>query len=193
MINTTWFYNTNLKDYPELQETLLLETNTNLKLESQILSGNVGVGKTHNALILAKNYIKETFKNQNTWHYSFEPCFVNYMEFLQILSDMKFGSEENKAKAYYRLKDIKEAPFLIFDDLRAEHSSKYEKTTLDNALLDLLSVFWAGRKNRILIVTTNNTKKEIEKTYSQAVCSRLFGICKYLEVTGQDKRQVKKA
>lgn len=187
-ITETWFYQTNLKAYTELQQTLLEEKKSIFENESQIISGTVGIGKTYNALLVAKQYMQDTFTKNNYWHYSFEPFFITYMEFAKLLQNKKFGSEAEKSEAYYKLKELEESPFIIFDDLRCKFSSEYEKTTIDNALLDLLSNLWANRQNKTLIVTTNNTRPEIEKNFSEAVCSRLFGLCKYVEVNGKDKR-----
>ena len=188
-IQETWFYQTNLKNYTELQETLLTDKKTIFENKSQIISGSVGVGKTHNALLLAKKYMEETFEKENYWYYAFEPFFITYMDFIRLLQNKKFGSETEKSEAYYKLKELEESPFIIFDDLRCKFSSDYEKTTIDNALLDLLSNLWANRQNKTLIVTTNNTRPKIEKNFSEAVCSRLFALCQYLEVNGKDKRE----
>lgn len=187
----TWFYTTNLKNYAELQDICSSQASSNLELKSTIVSGSVGVGKTHNALLLAKEYINKIYKINNYWHYSFEPVLINYMEFIKLLENKKFGSEAEKSEAYYRLKDLQDAPFIIFDDLRCKFSSEYEKTTIDNALLDLLSHVWANRQTKTLIITTNNNQDEIKKAYSDAVYSRLFGLCQYLEVNGKDKRLTK--
>ena len=46
MIEKTWFYTTNLKNYPELQETLLLAEEKKAPCRSYVLGGNVGAGKT---------------------------------------------------------------------------------------------------------------------------------------------------
>lgn len=187
-LQNTWFYTTNLKNYPELQETLTGELERKFELKSQILSGNAGIGKTTQAVLLARDYCQSVESEQGTWHYSFEPSFVTFYEFKQILQDRQFGNEEQKAAAFYKLKDIRESPFLIFDDLRAERSSEYHQNLIDNALLDLLSEKFAARRTQTLIVTTNNTHKELTNHYSQAVCSRLFGMCEYIELEGEDKR-----
>lgn len=197
IIKNTWFFTTNLKSEDgiqnELQDTLLLECPCPISLQNSqkdglIISGSVGVGKTRSALLLSRDYINDTYEANKTWHYSFEPVFINFMQFVKLLHDRKFGSEAEKSQAYYKILEIKETPFLIFDDLRCKFESEFEKTSVDNALLDLFSIIWAGRKNKKLIVTTNNSQKEIEQVYSEAVCSRLFNLCGYFEALGEDKR-----
>lgn len=187
-IQETWFYQTNLKNYTELQDLLVSDSITKMELKSILLSGSVGAGKTYNAILAAKKYIETKFEENKHWHYSFEPVFISYMQYLEYLNNLKFGNDEQKSRAFYALRDLEDTPFLIFDDLRCQHASAYEKTTVDNALLNLLSVFWANRASRTVIVTTNNNKDELKESYSDAVCSRLFGLCEYIEVQGSDKR-----
>jgi len=190
MIKKTWFYETNLKNYPELQETLISETlETKLELKSYFLSGAVGYGKTTQAILLARKHINECYAfNFNNWHYSTEPNFVTFTRLLELLNDRQFGNEELKTKAHYELKDIQNTSFLILDDLRCNFTSIYQKNMVDAYLLELLSIFYADRKNKIIIITTNNLKKDVSKIYSDAVTSRIFGLCFYYELKGKDRR-----
>jgi DNA replication protein DnaC len=184
MLQNNWFYQTNLHNYTELQETLLSEQVTGLKLESQVLSGSVGVGKTHNAILLARDYMKSL----DFIHYTNLPMFIQFNDILTAVHNQRFGSDELKTEAYYKLRDIKTSQFVIIDDLFLKFSSDFEKTNVQNELLNILSEIWANRKNRILIVTTNYNQAEIRQSLSDAICSRLFGLCNYIEVGGKDKR-----
>jgi DNA replication protein DnaC len=186
-LNNNWFFETNLANYPELQETLLSTQTTPFKIESQILSGDVGVGKTHNAILLARDYLNSL----DYIHYTNLPLFIQFNDFVKMINDQRFGSEEQKTKAYYRLRDIRTSKFLVIDDFFLLFSSKFEKINVENELLNILSEIWADRKNRYLIVTTNYTDQEVRAELSDAICSRLFGLCRYLEVGGKDKRQEK--
>lgn len=184
MIDTTWFYNTNLKQYPKLQKILLSDNKTKFKLESQLISGNVGVGKTHNAILLARDYIL----SQADWHYTLEPCFVTFNHYLGYINDYKFGNPEMKAEAYYKLRELENSKLLIIDDLHNNFLSDYQQKEANNHFLQLLSVIYDKSDDHILIVTSNNSKDELQKAYTDSVCSRLFGMCQYIEVTGKDKR-----
>ena len=188
-IAESWFFKTNLSDYTELQTTLASGDPTKLKQSSQILAGKPGIGKTYNSILLARDFMVKRIQEIGTWHYSFEPVFIEFMNLSNMMiHDMQFGSDEKKSQAFYKLKEIKESPFIIIDDLRCTFSSEYQKIQLDSHLLNLLSEIYSQRKNKILIITTNHTEQEIRKAYSNAVCSRLFGMCKYQELNGQDRR-----
>lgn len=190
-IQKTWFYETNLRHYPELQETLLSDQEAKLAYESQIISGNVGVGKTHNAILLVKEYLAKEYE-LGGWYYAFEPYFMTFDTYLTCLHDYAFGSPEMKSQAIGRLREFENSQFLIFDDFHINLVSEYQRKTTNNNLLNLFSILYAKRDKIKLIVTTNNTKQEIQDTYGQSVCSRLFGMCNYIEVNGEDKRLQKK-
>jgi DNA replication protein DnaC len=132
-LQNNWFFETNLSNYPELQETLLSTQTTPFKIESQILSGDVGVGKTHNAILLARNYLKSL----DCIHYSNLPLFIQFNDIIKTIHDQRFGSEEQKTKAYYQLRDIRTSKFVIIDDLFLLFSSKFEKINVENELLNI--------------------------------------------------------
>lgn len=183
-LQNNWFYETNLKNYTELQETLLSDQKTNLKLQSWLITGTVGVGKTHNAILLARDYLQSL----EYIHYSKLPYFIQFNDFITAIQAQRFGTEAQKNEAYYKLRDIKESQFLIIDDLHLDFSSKHEKALVEGELLAVLSEYWANRKSKIMIITSNYSKTQIKNGLSEAICSRLFGMCKYIEVTGKDKR-----
>lgn len=188
-IKKTWFYTTALQNYTELQEIFINEDlQAKKEVGSYFLSGNTGVGKTTEAILEARKWVIRTSERIQGWHYTFEPDYVTYVDFRRLLNDREFGNEESKTKAFYRLQELEQSKMLIFDDIRAESLSNYHKTQLDTALLDFLSRKYANRNEQFLVFTSNNTKDEISKCYSQAVCSRLFGICEYISITGEDRR-----
>ena len=190
MITTTWFYNTLLTNSLELQSILLSDKQSTLpKLKSIFLSGSVGAGKTTQSLLLVRDYILATQESQG-WHYSFEPDYITFHDLIQICQDRQFGTDQQKDSAFYRLKEITETPFLILDDIHTDLSSNYQKSQMDSLLLQLFSVRFANRTKQKTIIISNCTEKEIRSYYPEAVCSRIFGICEYLEVQGKDKRVI---
>jgi DNA replication protein DnaC len=189
-LKNTWFYETRLKNNEDLQKAFLDETQTNFSLESQIFYGNVGTGKTYNSIKLAQKYCSQAHEdNDEYWHYSLEPDFITQEEFQQILKDREFGSDELKVRAFYRMQEIEETPFLVFDDIRCVRLSDYHKNQLDNAYLDFFGRRYSNRKKQITIITTNNTIEQFYEFFSEAVCDRIFGTCKTKnQIEGDSKR-----
>lgn len=192
-ITDTWFYQTILKDEIELQSVLTSEIETKLQQKSYLLAGNAGIGKTTQAFTLCRDYI---LANLETWHYSKEPDFITFYDFVEIIRQIKFGYSELKTKSYYRLEELTRSPFLIFDDLKCEKLSDYEDKMINDALHQLMSTRYSNRKQHITIITTNNTIEEITNSYtsfiSEATLSRIEGLCEYIYTTGIDRRQAHK-
>jgi len=193
-IKDTWFYQTILKDEAELQSILTSQIETKLQPKSYLLAGNAGIGKTTQAFTLCRDYILANLEN---WHYSKEPDFVTFYDFVDMIRETKkFGYSERKTKAYYRLEELTNSPFLIFDDLKCEKFSEYENKMIDDSLHQLMSSRYSNRKQHITIITTNNTIEEITDSrtsfISEATLSRIEGLCEYIYTTGIDRRQAHK-
>jgi len=189
-LKDSWFYTTAIKDDEDLQNTFISMDKCAIKNESQILIGNAGIGKTTQAILACRDYCKSRYEEADGyWHYSFEPDFISEFEFSQLISDREFGNDEQKSKSYYRLEEIKNTPFLIFDDIKIKKASDYHKQKLENAYLEFFGSRYANRKSKITIITTNNTAEEFESFYSEAVCSRIFGLCKKIITNGHDMRK----
>ncbi len=189
-LQNTWFYKTAISHDIDLQDVFIKCDAPDLDLHSQALLGTVGVLKTMAAVKLCSKYCKQLYlENNNYWHYTLEPDFITQKIFRQLLNDREFGTPELKTKAFYRLLELESTPFLVFDEIQCEKLSDYHKGQLDTSLLDFFGKRWANRKKFCTIVTSNNSQREIESYYSEAVCSRLFGLCKVVNIKGKDKRR----
>ena len=132
--------------------------------------GSSGLGKTHLTLSIVSEIIEKGFL----------PVYSSADNLFNIIKNEEFSGE---GKGNYDL--ILNCDLLVIDDLGAEMSTAFTKSTLYNLI-----------NTRILykkptIINTNLSMKEIEDKYSARVASRLIGNYDAYKFLGDDIRQQK--
>jgi DNA replication protein DnaC len=137
--------------------------------ENLLFYGNSGTGKTFLSHCIAKELLDKG-------------VFVVYRtseELIQNLRAIRFENDNMLEEL------IVDSELLIIDDLGTEQINDFSKTELFNILNKRLL------KQKKMLISTNYTLKELSKTYSERITSRLFGnfnLCKFF---GEDIRVTK--
>lgn len=134
-----------------------------------------GTGKTHLAWAY---YINERFKNEKQ-----RPLFSTFGALqLRLRASMNVeGETENQI-----IKEFSTRNLVILDDLgglRAGNASDYSLSMVFEILNNRYS--W----ERQTIITSNKSLEEIEQTFDARIASRLIGMCRVIELSGEDRRR----
>ncbi len=138
-----------------------------------LIFGPTGVGKTHLAVSLAREFLLQgedvLFRNLHRL-------------FLEIRSSFDPNCDHDQTEKNL-LDRYKEVSILILDDLGSEQVSAWSK----KMLLMIMNDRYESNQRR-LIITSNLNLQEIEGLYSPQISSRIIGMCKTLKITGPDYR-----
>jgi DNA replication protein DnaC len=149
-----------------------------------LLTGAPGSGKTHLAIAIFKELIKNRhIKLKHDWyynHYKKNAFFITIpdllLEIRQVFRDDAKNTEEDIVNHYSTLK------YLILDDLGSEKTTDWSITTL-YTIIDR-----RYRENRVTIVTTNLTIDQIGSQISDRIASRLSS-GKVIKINAPDYRK----
>ncbi len=156
--------------------------------QSYFIKGGVGVGKSHMAVALMRAYIKahKPEYNESRKEYYLDdlqvnaPIFVEVPELLLRIRDT-YSKDSNESE-----KDIVEfytrTPYLVLDDLGSEKASEF------STLMLYLMINRRCTQNKTTIITSNLSLEQIEERLSDRVSSRIKGMCRVINVSGNDKR-----
>lgn len=140
------------------------------ELPGLVLSGPVGVGKTHLAAAAAWRYLERARLRWTT------------ASALMLLLNADFGSDEHERGC----SSLTAAHALVIDDLDKVKPTDHAAA----ALLEGIDSRIAGEAS--LLITTNLTLDELERRFGrvhgQAIASRLAGYCTCLQLAGADRR-----
>ena len=78
---------------------------------------------------------------------------------------------------------MKRMPLLVIDDLGKEKRSEWT----DQIMYEVINA--RNGSNLPIVITTNLSPQEIIERYDKAVTSRLMGMCKFSQMTGEDRRR----
>lgn len=149
-----------------------------------VLTGPVGVGKTH----LAAAIVRELTIERGT------PC--RFCDFVQLLHDLK-AAYERREGATELVEPLTRVDVLVIDDLGKGRGTEWEMDVLD----DLISRRYnAGRTT---VATTNHLDREPDAAQRRSgfvadtliqrvgvrIQSRLHGMCDFHELDGEDFRR----
>ena len=138
------------------------------KHNSIILSGSVGIGKTHLAAAVA-NYLIDS-KNVVV-------CFGSIVELLdKVRGEMQMGRDLTKY-------NMKRSPLLVIDDLGKEKPSEWTNQTL----YEVINSRYESQSP--MIITTNLSIRELSARYDNSVVSRLTEMSRVINMTGDDRRK----
>lgn len=144
------------------------------KLDSQrglLLYGTVGTGKTFISACIANALIDKGY-----------PCMVtNFARLTNTIGGMYEGKQSY-------LDGLNKFELLVIDDLASERDTEY----MGEIVQSIIDARY--RSGKPLIVTTNLTAEELKHPADmrkQRIYSRLFEMCRPIEVTGVDRRKMK--
>lgn len=139
--------------------------------ESLLLLGNAGLGKTHAALAIAGEVLRQNY----------DVIYVSCPDFFGKLEALHFGSDPN-AEEEALFQTASNADLLILDDLGTEFNSSFFLTNLYSLLNNRL-----GAKLPIIVTTNVTDGTLLEKLYTEKISSRLAGFVQ-IKFFGNDIR-----
>lgn len=140
---------------------------------SILMLGATGLGKTHLSLAIANEVINRGY----SVIYVSAPALIQQLE-----RAMRQRNDENSV-----LDSIADCDLLIIDDLGTEFHNQFTVSNMYNVINSRLL------SNKPLIINTNLSLSELEKTYSDRLVSRISGGGQKLNFIGSDIRVMKKA
>ena len=139
--------------------------------ESLMLLGNAGLGKTHAALAIAGEVLRQNY----------DVIYVSCPDFFGKLEALHFGSDPNgEEEALFQT--ASNADLLILDDLGTEVNSSFFLTNLYSLLNNRL-----GAKLPTIVTTNVTDGTLLEKLYTEKISSRLAGFVQ-IKFFGNDIR-----
>ena len=138
-----------------------------------LIFGPTGVGKTHLAVSLAREFL---LRGEDVLFRNLHRLFLE----IRNSFDPNCDHEETEKSLLDQYKDV---PVLILDDLGSEQVSAWSIKMLSMIMNDRYESV-----HRRLIITSNLNVKEIERLYAPRISSRIIGMCKTLKITGWDYR-----
>lgn len=145
--------------------------NFTLSSRSILFQGGSGLGKTHLSLAIAK----ELIENGYGVIYASAPDILSKLESERFNDDKSTDATENL---------LKECDLLIIDDLGTEFLTQFTLSKIYNIINTRMLL------KKPIIISTNLTLKELEKSYHQRLVSRIIGEMIRLKFIGRDIRQM---
>lgn len=135
-----------------------------------LMKGETGLGKTHLSLAIANELIQNGFS-------------VVYVSAPDILSKLE---KEHFSYGYSKEEEVMQSliacDLLIIDDLGTEFATPFTSAAIYNLFNTRVNM------GKPLIINTNLTSADLEKTYSQRFLSRVMSSCSVLNFIGKDIR-----
>lgn len=147
--------------------------NFNVNSKSLLMKGSTGLGKTHLSLAIANEVIKKGFG-------------VIYATAPKLTQEFEKQFRSKGAEEYQITDMLIDCDLLIVDDLGTEFQTKYYTAQLYNTFNSRML------QDKPIIINTNLTMHELEKSYSQRFVSRVCGNAERLDFLGTDIRIRKK-
>jgi DNA replication protein DnaC len=141
--------------------------------QSILMMGATGLGKTHLSSALARRIIE---KGNDVFYTGAIDLFSQF----EIQRFKSYSNEPNELIERYF-----ECDLLIIDDLGTEMINQFSVSTLYNLINDRLS------RRKPTVVSTNLSKEEIQKKYTDRITSRMLGEYQLLFFAGTDIRAQK--
>lgn len=156
--------------------------------QSYFIRGNVGVGKSHMAVAIMREYltlIKPEYDEQRKEYYLddadiFQPVFIEVPELLLRIRDTYNDKSEESEKDIVEY--FTKTPFLVLDDLGTEKASEF------STLMLYLIINRRCTSGKTTIITSNLNLEQIKERLSDRISSRIKGMCEGIKVAGNDKR-----
>ncbi|MBE6823792.1 MAG: ATP-binding protein [Ruminococcaceae bacterium] len=144
----------------------------NFKPDSKgiLMKGDTGLGKTHLSLAIANEVIKN----------GYSVVYVSAPDILSKLEREHFSYDHSAEQEL--MQSLIDCDLLILDDLGTEFTTQFSSTSIYNLFNTRINM------GKPVIINTNLTGAELEKTYSQRFVSRVMASCSVLDFIGQDIR-----
>jgi DNA replication protein DnaC len=134
--------------------------------------GNVGAGKTHAAAALANDLMREKLV---------EVLFLSMPATVTRVKKTFDSPVKNEdTKLFDRMKEVE---LLIIDDLGVEKLSDW----LSDQIYQIVDHRWQNKKP--MIITSNQSLDDLGIYYKAQVISRIWGCCKSIKFTEEDRRK----
>ena len=137
---------------------------------SLLMTGSTGLGKTHLSLAIAREVINK----------GYGVIYGSTQNIISKLEKEKFQNfrEDNESERHFI-----DCELLIIDDLGTEYSTAFSNAAIYNVINSRIMM------NKPTIISTNLSMRELEKSYTQRMVSRIIGNNIRLEFLGSDIRQ----
>ena len=135
--------------------------------------GGTGLGKTHLSSAVARKVIEN----------GSDVFYTGAIDLFSSFEIQRFKSYTNEPSEF--IERYFECDLLIIDDLGTEMINQFSVSTLYNLLNDRIM------RKKPTIVSTNLSKEDIQKKYTDRIVSRLFGEYIVLQFMGNDIRKQK--
>ena len=140
------------------------------KSQSLLMTGSTGLGKTHLSLAIAREVIGKGYG-------------VIYGSTQNMVSKMEKEKFQNFRQENESERHFIDCDLLIIDDLGTEYSTAFSNAAIYNVINSRIMM------NKPTIISTNLSMRELEKSYTQRMVSRIIGNNIRLEFLGSDIRQ----
>ena len=138
--------------------------------KSLFITGRVGVGKSVLMAAVIKQYIR--VGKHIRW--------ISYPKFIMRLQGMFRNNEENP---YLYAEEIAEFDgILAIDDLGVEKPTDFVRQITYSIINE------RECNERLLLITSNHSLKEIDITIDERISSRIVGMCEIIKLDGKDRR-----
>lgn len=157
------------------------------------LVGSVGVGKTANLCLLARDWLLKWAKESEiaerevaSYRAQERPAefswrFISFPAFVMEIQDA-WRRDETEETAYARLKRVAQIPRLIVDDLGAEKLTDYVRQATYYLINEREQ--WCHPT----YITSNFTLRELDRQLDSRISSRIAGMCDVKALKGEDLR-----
>lgn len=135
-----------------------------------LMKGDTGLGKTHLSLAIANEVINS----------GYSVVYVSAPDILNKLEREHFSY--NYSGEQQLMQSLFDCDLLILDDLGTEFITQFSSTTVYNIFNSRINM------GKPIIISTNLTSDELEKTYTQRFISRVMATCSVLDFIGNDIR-----
>ena len=140
---------------------------------SLLFTGDTGLGKTHLSLAIARAVLERG-------HTVIYGSAQNLLSRLQRERFAPFGEQSDSTE-----RSLLECDLLILDDLGAEHSTAFTKSSIYNIVNTRMLA------SLPVIISTNLSTAQLNQEYGERVASRVLGTYTVLRFFGSDVRQAK--
>jgi len=161
---------------------IFMEVPVTHESRSLFLTGGYGIGKTHKAISILKDFVMNLPCAKFVEPFKDTPIFATAPELLSKIRACFTAneSEANLLSIYMR------SPLLILDDLGVEKTTEW---ALQALYVVVNRRYLDGRQT---IITSNLTLDEVREKLGDRIASRIVGMCHPVRLTGRDRRLQKK-